>query len=230
MGWPCTCPSRAVHGSPGGVPLQSRHSQFLPTPMRGREGQEGGAHRLYAKTAHHSQRHGEASDTLGHAGDRVPLTMKTVATPPWRTAQARHKSVLNRSFRPPVNCPIARCKVKQWSPFFDEISNARLYPQGLPDDLSGAILIGRTALLPCDGTTRIGRSPRRRVARTAAWICRESWRVHSQLCTPSGRRKPQQARGRRCRSECSVVKWGALHPYHRAIIYFMDRCSWESKS
>ena len=77
----------------------------------------------------------------------MPLTMKTVATPPWRTAQARHKSVLNRSFRPPVNCPIARCQVKQWSPFFDEISNARLYPQGLPDDLSGAIFIGRTALL-----------------------------------------------------------------------------------
>jgi transposase len=33
VGRPRACPGRAVHGGPGGVPLQSRHSPFLPTPV-----------------------------------------------------------------------------------------------------------------------------------------------------------------------------------------------------
>jgi transposase len=32
-GRPRSCPSRAVHGGPGGVPLQSCHPQVLPTPV-----------------------------------------------------------------------------------------------------------------------------------------------------------------------------------------------------
>ena len=86
-------PGGALHGGVGGQSAQPGDPQLLPTVAGRRKAQETGAHRLYAKAAHHTQRHGQERPTLESTPNQA-LTSKTVAfdcppsLPPQRESRA----------------------------------------------------------------------------------------------------------------------------------------------
>ena len=78
MGWQGGPAHRFVYGNVGGYQIQSSDPGFLPATVCRGQAQKGGAHRLHAKTAGHSQLYDKARTNLESPCSKF-LTFKTVA-------------------------------------------------------------------------------------------------------------------------------------------------------